>query len=93
MFLSTQTHTQQHNEPYRAVLGPVRSLTHSLTPTLKDQPQNVGTVITGCEQALVSSMGTEKELPGEVVSGWTTPNHLGSDTHTQTQALEVHLSI
>jgi hypothetical protein len=49
MFLITQTHTQQYNEPYRVVLNPVRSLTHSPTPPLKDQSQNVGTIVTGCK--------------------------------------------
>jgi hypothetical protein len=53
---------------------------------LKYQPQNVGTIVTAGHQALVSSMGTKnKYLPSK--SSW-----LG-DTHTKTQALQVHQPI
>ena len=54
-------HTNNNNEPYRVALSPVSSLTHSPTPPLKDQPQSVRTIVTGCNQALVSSIGTEEE--------------------------------
>ena len=58
MFLSAQTRTRQK----RAIpcgVGSIRSLTHSPTPPLKDQM--VGTIVTGCNQALVSSMGSDEE--------------------------------
>jgi hypothetical protein len=58
---SVHKHENNKNEPYHTVLGPVKSLTHSPISPLKDQPQNVATVVTGCNQALVPSMGTEEE--------------------------------
>jgi hypothetical protein len=61
MLLSIQTRTQQYNEPYRTVMFPVRPLTHSPAHPLKDQPQKVDMILTGCNQALVSSMRTEEE--------------------------------
>ena len=75
---------------YRTVLGQVRSLTHSPTPPLNDQLQNVVAIVTGCNQALVS-MGTEEEylaLHSQV--GLLQIILVLTHTHTQTQALQVH---
>ena len=54
MFHSPQTRTQKQAISWGA--GP-----NQVFDTLKDQLQNVVTIVTGCNQALVSRMGTEEE--------------------------------
>ena len=79
------------------VLGQVRSLTHFPTHPADRLATKCWTFVTGFNQALVSSIGREEEnlvLQSNVL-GWTTPTHLGSETHrhTQTHALQVHQTI